>query len=54
MRQFVPGKNLVKATGPYTFLRTLNASGAEVLNSKGKVIKVAVSNLKPFRPPIEG
>jgi hypothetical protein len=44
----------VRATGPFKYLRSINKSGAELLNGKGKVIRAAVSNMKPFRPPIEG
>jgi hypothetical protein len=45
----------VRALGPYTYLRSLgiSGSGAEVLNSKGKAIRVAKSNLRPFHSPLE-
>jgi hypothetical protein len=36
------------------FLRKIKDSGAEVETAKGKVKRVAISNLKPYRPPISG
>jgi hypothetical protein len=54
MRQFIPGKNLQKSTGPYTFLRYLGTAGAEILNNKGKAIHVARANLRPFFPTVTG
>ena len=38
LRQLVPGKNLQKSTGPYTFLRYMGTAGAEILNARGKAI----------------
>ena len=54
MRQFIPGKGLAKATGPHTYLRSINKSGAEVLTYKGKVVRAALINLKPYHPVISG
>ena len=54
VREFIPGKNRLKAKGPYTLLRNIKRSGAEVITPKGKVKRVAISNLKPYRPPITG
>jgi hypothetical protein len=54
MRQFVPGKNLQKSTGPYTFLRYMGTAGAEILNNKGKAIQVARANISPFLPDVTG
>ncbi len=44
----------LKAVGPYKFLRAIKGSGAEVLTSKGKIIKAAMANLKPYYPPVTG
>ncbi len=54
LRQFVPGKGLSKATGPHTYLRAVNKSGAEIMTQKGKVIRAALVNLKPYRAPVTG
>ena len=54
MRQFVPGKNLQKSTGPYTFLRYMGTAGAEILNNKGRAIQVARANISPFLPDVTG
>ena len=54
MRQFVPGKNLQKSTGPYTFLRYMGTAGAEILNNRGKAIQVARANISPFLPEVTG
>ena len=50
----MPGKMTLKSVGPYKFLRAIRGSGAEVLTKKGKLMKVALANLKPYRPPITG
>ena len=54
LKQYVPGKGLAKATGPHTYLRAINKSGAEILTDKGKVLRAAVVNLKPFRAELKG
>lgn len=55
MRQYIPGKNLQRATGPYTVLRSIaNGAGVEIVNTRGRVIKAAKANLLPYRPPIAG
>jgi hypothetical protein len=54
VREFVPGKNKQKARGPMKFVRRIKDSGAEVTTAKGKLKRVAISNLKPYRPPITG
>ncbi len=54
VREFIPGKNKLKAKGPYTLLQKIRGSGAEVISAKGKTKRVAISNLKPYRPPITG
>ncbi len=54
VREFIPGKNKLKARGPYTLLQKIRGSGAEVISAKGKTKRVAISNLKPYRPPITG
>jgi hypothetical protein len=53
VRQYTPGKNLPKAVGPWVYLGDIGrgGSGAEVLNTKGKVIKVAKANLRPYFAP---
>ena len=54
VREYLPGKMRLKAVGPYKFLRTIKNSGAEVLTTKGRIVRVAMANLKPNRPPVTG
>lgn len=54
VREFMPGKMRLKAVGPYKFVRRVKGSGAEVLTRKGKMIRVAMANLKPYHPPVTG
>jgi hypothetical protein len=54
VREYQPGKMRLKAVGPYRFLRKLQGNGAEVLNRKGRILKVAMSNLKPYHAPVLG
>lgn len=54
VREYIPGKMRLKATGPFKFLRAIRSSGAEVLDKKGRIRRVAMANLKPYRPPITG
>jgi hypothetical protein len=52
LKQLVPGKGLLRATGPYTVLRLVaRGAGAEIINSKGRIVTVAKCNLRPFRAP---
>ncbi len=54
VKEYLPGKMRLKAVGPYKFLRTIKNSGAEVLTTKGRIVRVAMANLKPYRPPVTG
>lgn len=45
LRQYIPGKNRLRAVGPLVFLRHMGAGGAEILGSRGKAIRVALANL---------
>jgi hypothetical protein len=54
VREYIPGKMRLKAVGPYRFLRAIKGSGAEVMTAKGKIIRAAMANLKPYHPPITG
>ncbi len=54
VREYLPGKMRLKAVGPYKFLRAIKNSGAEVLTNKGRIVRVAMANLKPYRPPVTG
>lgn len=54
VREYLPGKMRLKAIGPYKFLRAIRNSGAEVLTAKGRIIRVAMANLKPYHPPVTG
>ena len=54
LREYIPGKNKLKAKGQYTLVQVIRGSGAQVINAKGKIKRVALSNLKPYRPPITG
>lgn len=51
LRQYTPGKTLPKCSGPHTFLRTIGrkSHGGELMTAQGKVIRVALANLLPFR-----
>lgn len=52
LKQLIPGKGLLRATGPYTVLRLIaKGAGAEIVNSKGRIVRVAKCNLRPFRAP---
>lgn len=53
LKQLIPGKNLLRATGPYTVLRLVaKGAGVEIINSKGRITVVAKCNLRPFRAPV--
>ncbi len=53
LKQLIPGKGLLRATGPYTVLRLVaRGKGVEIINNKGRLVVVAKSNLRPFRAPI--
>jgi hypothetical protein len=54
VREYIPGKMRLRATGPFKFLRVIKGSGAEVINRKGRIMRVAMANLKPYRPPVTG
>lgn len=52
LKQLIPHKNQLRATGPYVVLRSIaRGAGCEIINSKGRVIKAAKCNLRPYLAP---
>ena len=49
----MPGKNLLRATGPFQVLKLVaKGAGVEIINSKGRIITVAKSNLRPYNAEV--